>query len=167
MTSKNIFAGTLGSDTVKGIVTSSNKKLVNVIVSDGFSVVKTNSRGRYEMPFNPAARFIFISVPAGYAFPNEAGIAKHYQALTSKGADYDFKLTPLGKDDNAHNFIIWADPQVKNEDDVKAMLTQSVPDVQKLLSSYESDTLFHGIGAGDLVWDEHHLFASYLSSRAT
>jgi hypothetical protein len=27
----------------------------------------------------------------------------------------DFELTSLGKNDNDHQFVIWADPQVKNK----------------------------------------------------
>ncbi|WP_026898494.1 calcineurin-like phosphoesterase C-terminal domain-containing protein [Daejeonella oryzae] len=147
---------------IKGTVRSFGKRLSNVVVSDGFSVVKTNSRGKYEMPFHELARFVFISVPAGYAFPQQNGLAKHYHTLTDEKKQIcNFELTPLKADDSKHNFIIWADPQVKNERDVQLMLSQSVPDVRRLIEESGSEALFHGIGVGDLVWDEHSLFKRY------
>ena len=161
ISSQGVFAANFTGLRVKGRVTSQNKKLANVIISDGFSVVKTNAKGKYELPHNNLARFVFISIPAGYAFPNEDGIASHYRVLSPQGnKDHDFNLVPLAADDNAHNFIIWADPQVKNEADVRLMMSQSVPDVRQLLDSLPN-SLFHGIGVGDLVWDEHSLFNSY------
>lgn len=161
ISSQGIFGANLTGIRIKGRITSQNKKLANVIVSDGFSVVKTNAKGKYELPYNNLARFVFISIPAGYAFPNESGIAMHYRVLApQEKRDYDFELVPLSADDQKHNFIIWADPQVKNEDDVRLMLSQSVPDVRKLIDS-SPNSLYHGIGVGDLVWDEHSLFKRY------
>ncbi|NEU07238.1 metallophosphoesterase [Flavihumibacter sp. R14] len=159
--SQSIFAANLTGTRIKGRVTSGNKKLSDVIVSDGFSVVKTNSKGKYELTFNKQARFVFISIPAGYAFPNENGIARHYHGIIGGiERDYDFQLEKLAGDDSKHKFIVWADPQVKNEEDVQLMLNHSVPDVRKLVRD-DSESLFHGIGAGDLVWDEHSLFKRY------
>ena len=164
--SQSIFAETLTGQRLKGRVTSGNRKLVNVIVSDGFTVVKTNSKGKYELPFNKLARFVHISVPSGYSFPNDKGIARHYHHIVAGARhDYDFQLEELTTDDSKHKFIVWADPQVKNEEDVQLMLHNSVPDVQKLVAS-EPGTLFHGIGAGDLVWDEHSLFKRYSEAVA-
>ena len=164
--SQSIFAETLKGQRIKGRVTSGKKKLANVIVSDGFSVVKTNSKGKYELPVNKLAKFIFISIPSGYAVPNEKGIARHYHNIVGGiKQDYNFELEALTTADSKHKFIVWADPQVKNEDDVQLMLNQSVPDVKKLVSA-EPGTLFHGIGAGDLVWDEHSLFKRYSEAVA-
>lgn len=145
---------------VAGRVTYKRKGIKGVVVSDGFSVVQTNSKGRYELPYNGAARFVFLSVSAGYAFPEQSGIAKHYQPLGKPGS-LDFELVKLSRDDSKHSFIIWADPQVRDQADVELMLSQSVPDVQQLVKSMGAGALVHGIGVGDLVWDNHALFKSY------
>jgi hypothetical protein len=144
---------------LKGRVTAKGKGLAGVVVSDGYSVVTTDKKGRYEFEPNPAAVSIFVSTPAGYEFKNEKGISRHYHQVGS--TNLDFELTPLGKDDSEHQFIIWADPQVKNASDVQKMMTQSVPDVKKLVAAAGADTLLHGITVGDIVWDELHLFADY------
>ncbi|MFC6997283.1 calcineurin-like phosphoesterase C-terminal domain-containing protein [Rufibacter roseus] len=148
--------------TISGTVQAQGKKLANVIVSDGSAVVTTNKRGRFKLPCNPKANFVFVSVPSGYAFPTENGVAKHYLPLIpDKDNHYDFDLVPLSKDDSQHSFIIWADPQVKNKQDVALMMQHSVPDVQKLVQNMGPDALVHGIGVGDLVWDNHRLFPQY------
>lgn len=156
------FASPLTTQKVRGRVTGNGKKLANVTVSDGFSVVTTNSKGRFELPYHRAAKFVFVSIPSGYAFPQENNIARHFQLLREGGeGEYNFDLIPLTSDDSKHNFIVWADPQVKDDADVAMMMTQSVPDVQKLVKSMGQDALIHGIGAGDLIWDVHPLFVRY------
>ncbi|WP_181308656.1 calcineurin-like phosphoesterase family protein [Rufibacter sp. XAAS-G3-1] len=163
LTGPSVFAGNKkGKQTLSGTVRAQGKKLANVAVSDGFTVVKTNRRGQYELPFNQQARFVFVSIPAGYAFPQEKGLAKHYKPITqNQKATYDFELAPLSQDDKKHSFLIWADPQIRTKEDVALMMQDSVPDVQRLVQSMGQDTLLHGIGVGDLVWDNHKLFADY------
>lgn len=147
---------------IKGRVVSNGKGIKNVVVSDGYSVIATDAKGRYEMEPHPAATNIFIATPSGYAFTNENGISRHYYSIKNNGIKktIDFELTKLDKDDNEHQFIIWADPQVKNQSDVEKLMSQSVPDVQKWVLG-AGDSLLHGITVGDIVWDELHLFSDY------
>jgi len=167
-TTKSTFAfADVTKQRIKGKVTAQGKALADVSVSDGITVVRTDRKGRFELPYNEQARFIFISVPAGYEFPHEKGLARHYYNLAEKNeGNYNFKLTPLATNDNKHKFLIWADPQVKDETDVAIMMKESVPDVQQLLQSMSAGTLIHGIGVGDLVWDNHKLFPQYSEAVA-
>lgn len=147
---------------IAGRVRSGRKGLANIVVSDGYSVVLTDSKGNYEMDANPAATSVFVSTPAGYAFAQEDFVARHYHKLNGKRAgSLDFDLRALNQDDNEHQFIIWADPQVKNDSDVQKMLDQSVPDVQKFVKAAGKNTLLHGITVGDIVWDESKHFDDY------
>ncbi|NDK57001.1 calcineurin-like phosphoesterase C-terminal domain-containing protein [Pontibacter fetidus] len=156
------------TSTIKGRVTAGSKKLANVVVSDGYSVVKTNRKGKYELPVNAQAKFVFISVPAGYDFPNENGIARHYQLLNKDSEqDYSFELKALPTDDTKHNFIIWADPQPRNKRDAQRMLDESVPDTVKTLQSMAAGTLVHGITVGDITWDNPELYKEYDQGVAT
>lgn len=146
---------------IRGRVTGAGKRLAGVVVSDGFSVVRTDAKGRYELPYNPAARFVFLSLPSGFEFPADNGIVRHYHVLDKSGGDYNFDLRPLTRDDSQHHFIVWADPQVRDDRDVELMMTQSVPDVRHQVRELGAGALVHGLGVGDLVWDVHPLFASY------
>jgi hypothetical protein len=134
-----------------------------VVVSDGYNVVETNKKGKYEFEPHPEAVAIFISTPSGYAFKNENGIARHYRLFQDVNTkkEISFDLVPLDANDNEHQFIIWADPQVKNAKDVEKMMNESVPAVQKTVADAGAGTLMHGITVGDIVWDELQLFADY------
>jgi hypothetical protein len=147
--------------TVSGRVASKGKGLKGVAVSDGYNVVLTDGNGKYEFEPNEKATMVFVSTPAGYDFKNQKGIARHYHFLSDQKKSFDFDLAPLSKNDNEHQFIIWADPQVKNEKDVEKMMAHSVPDVQKFVQTAGKGTLLHGITVGDIVWDNHALFADY------
>ena len=152
-----------GQKEVKGTVTSNGKAVQGVVVSDGYTVVQTDKKGRFEIEPDAAAKAIFISTPAGYAFTNQNGISRHYTLTKDLAADkrINFELQALDKDDNDHQFIIWADPQVKNDKDVQKMMTYSVPDTQKIIAAAGAGALMHGITVGDIVWDNHALFADY------
>ncbi|MEO8403189.1 MAG: calcineurin-like phosphoesterase family protein [Chitinophagaceae bacterium] len=152
-----------GNSKIKGRVLSKGKGLKGVVVSDGYSVVVTDSNGKYEFEPHPDAAAVFVSTPAGYAFNHERGISRHYHMMsTLKGKkSVDFDLVPLGKDDTNHEFIIWADPQVKSASDVQKMMSESVPDVQKFVSAAGNEAILHGICVGDIVWDAHELYPDY------
>lgn len=158
-----VAAGLPARKKIRGFVSSNGKGIPNVAVSNGFDVVLTNKKGAYELLPRSEAQFIFIASPAGYAFAEEKGISRHYRSLPAVNLkkNINFELTSLRQDDNEHQFIIWADPQVKNEKDVNKMMTGTVPDVQKFVAAAGSGTLLHGITVGDIVWDELRLFADY------
>lgn len=147
---------------IKGRITAKGNGLANVVVSDGFTVIATNAKGRFEFETHPEAVTIFISTPAGYEFIHQANITRHYVLLANDSKnEIEFQLTPLSSNDDVHQFIVWADPQVKNLKDINKMMTQTVPDVQQLLKTATAGTLFHGFTIGDIVWDELQFFKEY------
>lgn len=156
----NAFSKLKRDKTINGTVTDGKKGIANVVISDGYSVVITNAKGNYSITTNDNATNIFMSTPAGYEFKTDYNVTKQYETLGSRN-QYDFKLRALKKNDNKHNFIIWADPQVKNKKDVKQMMDTAVPDVQQLVKSMGPDALIHGVCVGDIVWDNHALFPDY------
>ncbi|NII25394.1 metallophosphoesterase [Pseudoflavitalea sp. X16] len=154
--------------TIKGRVQNNGTAIAGVAVTDGYTVTTTDKKGNYTINAHSAAEFVYISLPAGYAFPNNKGISQFYQPLTQKeGAlKADFNLEKLTVDDTKHNFVVWADTQIISEKDAELLKTQSAPDLQKLVASYPKDSLFHGIGCGDLVWDHFELFEDYREAVA-
>ncbi|HVI44689.1 MAG TPA: calcineurin-like phosphoesterase C-terminal domain-containing protein [Chitinophaga sp.] len=148
---------------LKGKVHSRGKGIAGVAVTDGINITQTDRNGQYELASNATAEFVYISIPAGYVFPEDKGIAAFYKPLQHKGKiqTTDFELTKLTTDDRKHNFVVWADTQIISKADAALLKSQSVPDLQALIQSYPKDTLFHGIGCGDLVWDHFELFEDY------
>jgi hypothetical protein len=153
----------LANLTLKGRVHSNGKGLANVAVTDGFNVVVTDSKGNYQLLSNNTAEFVHISIPSGYAFPADKGIARFYQPITQKQGEFkaDFSLDKLEIDDRKHHFVVWADTQMISKADAEQLKAQSVPDLRDLVQSYPKGALFHGIGCGDLVWDHFELFEDY------
>ncbi len=144
---------------VGGTVTTGGKGVSGVVISDGYSVVQTDKSGNYEIMLHELARFVWISTPSGYEFKTESSIARHYYKPDLAGK-LNFDLKPLKQNDRKHNFIIWADPQIKNNKDVAQMMATSVPDTAEVVRSM-GNTPVHGIGVGDLVWDNFDLFPAY------
>ncbi|MDT3403838.1 calcineurin-like phosphoesterase family protein [Mucilaginibacter terrae] len=155
---KNTF-GFNRSAAVTGKVTANGKPLANVLISDGFSIVPTAADGSYQLSPDAKAEFVFISIPSGYEFPHDKFLTRHYRRL-SEGSELNFELVPLKQDDSKHTFIVWADPQVRNKKDVAQMMAQSVPDTRKTVESLAGQ-LVHGIGVGDLAWDNLEFFNDY------
>jgi len=156
----NAFSKLERNKTITGTVTDGKRGVANVVISDGYTVVLTDAKGKYAITTDDQATNIFMSTPAGCEFKTDYNVTRQYEALGSRN-QYDFKLKALKRNDDKHNFIIWADPQVKNKKDVKQMMDTAVPDVQQLVKSMGADALIHGICVGDIVWDNHALFPDY------
>ena len=76
---------------------SEGNGIAGVSVTDGFSVVQTDSEGRYSLPVNDSAEFVYLSVPAEYEIPyNSKGYPAFYKRIDSS-LDLDFTLTYIGK----------------------------------------------------------------------
>ncbi len=154
------ITGLKHGEIISGRVSSEGKGIAGAVVSDGYSVVKTDKDGYYKLQPHELADCVFLSTPAGYEFKSNNHIVQQYEHLGARN-EYHFKLQKLKQDDDHHHFIIWADPQIKNKDDIDQMMTSSVPDVQKLVKDLGKNALVHGISVGDIVWDVLPLFADY------
>jgi hypothetical protein len=144
---------------ISGRITNKGIGVANVVVSDGFNAVQTDKDGHYTIEINPLAKFVWLSTPSGFEFKTESFLAKHYEKFIAFSS-LNFDLKSLAQNDDKHNFIIWADPQVKNKKDVEKMMSTAVADTKKIIKSL-GKTPIHGICVGDIVWDNHALFADY------
>lgn len=121
---------------IRGRVMSEGKPVSGVVVSDGVSVVQTGMDGYYEFDSLTGQKFVFISNPAGYKIEtNQTGTAGFYKRLGGSTSDLDmgFNLKPSG-DDSQHSFLLLADPQVLDMEDVTLFNNETVPDVAEFAS---------------------------------
>ena len=86
---------------------SSGQGIQGVAVSDGLNVVVTDNHGRFQLPYRHEARFIFITVPAGYKT-----LDRHYLKAESTANEYNFMLLqhPVSAEDEIR-FIQLADTE--------------------------------------------------------
>ncbi|UOG75332.1 calcineurin-like phosphoesterase family protein [Hymenobacter tibetensis] len=154
---------------LSGKVHAGGQGIAGVVVTDGVSVTVTDAKGQYTLESSGATDFVYISVPRGYEFPHEKGVARFYRKKEPVRGRFkaDFELQKLSQDDTQHNFLVWADPQMISKADAAEFKATAVPDTQKLLASYGPGTLFHGIGCGDLVWDHFEIFEDYKEGVAS
>src|SRR5688500_9225765 len=70
---------------VVGRVTSAGRGIAGVRISDGVSVTRTDSDGRYEILASESADFVFCSLPAGHRIDtNASGTARFYRSLAAE-----------------------------------------------------------------------------------
>ena len=138
---------------VKGSVTQNFKPVKEVVVSDGVSVTATTSDGTYELITDSNQEFIFISIPAGYKIPvSKNGTANFYKRITHNTSNeqvIDFNLEK-SIDDNEHKFLLFADPQTLDMDDITRFNNETINDVNKFYPGKE--TLFV-VSCGDIMFD--------------
>lgn len=159
---KPFFVKRIGVKKISGKLLANGKPLVNVVVTDGFTLVTTDHNGAYQLEADVKAQFITVSTPAGYDFIAENGIVRQYKEIEPVASNniVDFEFKPLDVNDQQHQFIIWADPQVKTKADVKKLMKESIPDLRKTVK-FMPNKLVHAICVGDMVWDKHELFPDY------
>jgi hypothetical protein len=153
---------------ISGRVLSAGKGIEGVVVTDGVQVFKTNQQGAFRFSVKENADFVYISSPSGYAFDHSNFIANFYVSVKGKRGilNHDFVLTKLNSNDIEHNFVVWADTQMISVSDCDQLKATTVPDFKKLIQQYPDNTLFHGIGCGDLVWDKLDFFKDYKEAIA-
>ncbi len=142
----------------------------DVIVSDGYTCVKTDSLGHYKMRRDSLARFVYYSVPADCEVPTHSETdhtACFYQPISAKQKVYDFTLTrlPNGKE-RKYKMIVIGDPQITNafnpyysssddnqvkKTDVERFTTQTMTDIKRTIKSLSDDTPVYGLSMGDDV----------------
>jgi outer membrane protein assembly factor BamB len=71
---------------IEGVVKVGSSGVPDVCVSNGREVVRTDSDGAYALPQQPEDRFVFVTVPTGYASEGRS-----YRSV-GQDEDYDFEL---------------------------------------------------------------------------
>jgi hypothetical protein len=151
-----------GKTVIKGKVTGQGKGIANVVVTDGYQFTKTGADGQYSLTAHDQAEFVYISLPAGYAIPNEKGVARFYETINRNAASQtiDFALQKLSQADDKHAFILWGDTQILDKEDAQKLITTAAPDTRDVVKAFGNLPVF-GIGCGDLVFDHLELFEDY------
>ena len=144
--------------------------VADVIVSDGYTCVKTDSLGHYQMKRDSLARFIYYSVPADCEVPTHSETdrtACFYQTVSNDKKVYDFTLTRLpGGKENHYKMIVIGDPQVTNafnpyytspddnpvkKSDLERFTTQTMKDIKTTIRNLPNGTPVYGLSMGDDV----------------
>ncbi len=144
--------------------------MAGVIVSDGYTCVKTDSLGRYHFKRDSLARFVYYSVPADCQVPTHSEsdhTAHFYLPVSASQKVYDFTLTRLpGGKEKKYKMIVIGDPQITNafspyytspddnpvkKSDVERFTTQTMKDIKQTIRNLPNGTPVYGLSMGDDV----------------
>lgn len=146
---------------VKGTVTNSKgEPLSNIVVSDGFTSVRTGKDGRYCFERNKAAYYVHYSIPSEYEIPIRNGQPVFYKKL-ERDSVYDFILTPKKKGaEKKFTLFLIADPQCMNVRHVRRFHCETIPDIRK--SAKKTRIPNYGITLGDISYTEGEFNTSFI-----
>lgn len=149
--------GTIISDatTLYGIITDkqSGQAIENVVVSDGFSCVKSDKNGVYQIVRHDKSTMVYLSIPAEYEIPVDAGnhpaFFKRFTVAEGQKYTHDFtlELLPGGKQ-TQFTLLALADIQVHDSNDVDRFRDETIPDINNLVPSLVNP---YGITLGDVT----------------
>nr|WP_321411816.1 calcineurin-like phosphoesterase family protein [uncultured Carboxylicivirga sp.] len=151
-----------------GVKDNSEKGIGGVLVSNGIDIVKTDKKGKYEIPVSDDA-VIFVIKPAGWMTPlNEYNLPQFYYLRKEKGSpdNYKFKgIEPTGELPNLINFplypkqesdvfkvLVFGDTQPYNLEQVDFLAEDIITELVD-----KNDILF-GMTMGDVVGDNLNLY---------
>ena len=140
--------------TVYGYVKdTAGNPISGVAVSDGFSVVSTDSKGYYSIDVSRDTWYIYISLPAEYEVPiNEYGQPCFYKKYPSDTPQYDFTLTPLaGGKEEKFALVTFGDPQVSSSSKLKRFKNEAVPGIKAHITELSKTIPCYGITLGDII----------------
>jgi len=150
--------------TIKGTVKSENIGIPNVAITDGLTVVKTDSYGNFHLISNSLKDFVYFSIPSGYKIPqNETGTAKFYHKiniLEQNKLQVEFELEKTKESEEVHSFFLLADPQTLDTDDLNLMTSEVIPDIQQTVDEVDDSNIF-GVSCGDIMYDRLELYPYY------
>ena len=134
----------------RGTITSNGKGVAGVAVTDGISVVKTDSKGKYVLPTASDRDFIYYTLPSGYESPVVEGIPVFYKNLDKNKQlqKIDFEIRKSEISQHSHAFIACADPQVLDEEDFEK-LRMVVADIRETADRLKQEMPVYGICLGD------------------
>ena len=152
-----VVNGTVISDatTLYGVVRDkqSGEGIEGVVVSDGFTCVKTDKNGVYQIVRDEHSDMVYLSVPAEYEIPvdngNHATFYKRFSVAQGEVFTHDFtlELLPGGKQ-TQFTLLALADIQVHDTNDVERFRNETVPDIDALVPNLVNP---YAITLGDIT----------------
>lgn len=143
---------------ISGKVLSNGKGITNVPVTDGSQIVYTDKNGNYHMSCDDDSKYVYLSIPNGYEVDIVNDTPCFYKKISRdsrKDIRYDFNLKKSNKDNSKHILVVWADPQVYFDDEIKEV-EEAAEDVKELLNKKYNGVSAIGVCCGDMIGDMDH-----------
>lgn len=135
---------------IKGRVVCDGKGVPGVVVSDGHSVTRTNSAGKYSFKSDMPEGYVFISIPTGYEVPVEGLIPQFFS--TEKNAL--FQLKKVCQDQC--KLVVFTDLHLtgdKVDDDLRQFRASFLPDFCATAADLKASAPTYTLCLGDMTTD--------------
>ena len=142
----------------------SGKPVSDVMVTDGFSITRTDMYGAYEIRSDRFSDYVYYTLPSGYDHAEYDGcIPVFYHEIDKTVAcqKINFRIRPLESDMTEHRLIVFADPQVAVKDEF-TLLDKVVEDMRQTVQNCDIPAI--ALCVGDNVFDRHELIGEYKRS---
>ncbi|WP_187444065.1 calcineurin-like phosphoesterase C-terminal domain-containing protein [Sphingobacterium phlebotomi] len=143
---------------LKGVVYSGGVGVANVVVSDGYNVVKTDENGVYYLWSPKENGYIFVSIPGNYEVNNDGSLPLFFNKLTRPmrvTETKDFELTPVNND--KHIVLALGDMHLANRQengDIAQFQEMALKDINETIQAYQSSgTKVYALTLGDQTWE--------------
>ncbi|MBR6346689.1 MAG: calcineurin-like phosphoesterase C-terminal domain-containing protein [Bacteroidales bacterium] len=157
--------------TVSGkITTPDGSPLEGIVVSDGFSCIKTGPDGRYAFKSDMSkARFVYLSLPADAVIPTRYGVPQFFRRIPhdAPAVTADFVLEKRDVQKN-YTVMMIADPQVRQygvDGSMETWRDVVAPDAEAFRAAQQGDV--YSINLGDLVYNNMFAWDDYMDIAAS
>ena len=148
--------------TVYGKVSCEGRGVPGVVVSDGYEVVVTDADGVYQMASEKYHKYVFISIPSGYAADRDGILPVLHKQLTRRATAaerVDFALNRVdGQDD--YTLLVFGDIHLAARNNDRAQFAAFISDVNAYTASHAQERIY-GLTLGDMTWDQYWLTNNY------
>ena len=155
---------------IKGkVMDLQHRPIPGVIVNNGINFTITDQKGAYHLLTDTAkCRYVRITVPSNCHVPvNELNLIEFYKPIEKQNlsTSYDFILKKREQATGKFTYLVFSDPQPKDDFHFVRFFTETVPDVKKFLSTIKGEV--YGFVEGDIVSVALHLYPLYTSAVAS
>lgn len=138
---------------ISGVVRdTAGKAVANLTVTDGFSCVQTDAKGRYKLTTHRDAYHVYYSIPSAYKVNVKDGHPDFYTKLEKGVKKYNFTLEPLAAPEHSFRLLMVADPQAQCPFHVKRFERETVPDMRAYVDSQSQPC--YGVTLGDIIYND-------------
>lgn len=137
--------------------TKTKKPIAGVAVTDGYTYVKTDANGVYQMKRNAKSRRVYYSTPAEYAVSLDAknhmpSFYVSQMLVAGKKYRVDFGLTPLPAVENNFSLVMIGDPQCQVAGQVGRYKKETIEDIKAYVKADKYPNAY-AITLGDVTFD--------------
>ena len=144
-----------------GQVTCNGEGVADVLVSDGYEIVKTDAEGKYTLQSNKECGYVFITNPAGYDFPVEGVLPSNYKLLSQNYVqtveEVNFVLEQAPSDN--YTLLVFGDIHLANRTNDVEQFTKVATEINNRVDAAAGKV--YALTLGDMTWEMYWLDNNY------